>query len=90
MQACQPALGVEEAHGENILSSITWHVQNKEDQPSQHGFKKDRYCLTSQSSFYDKVTHLADEEKAVDVHTWASVEPLTPFPTYSPEETGCS
>lgn len=33
--------------------------------------------------------HLADED-TVDVHTWAFVKPLAPFPTHSPEETGCS
>ncbi|GAB0178158.1 mitochondrial enolase superfamily member 1 [Grus japonensis] len=51
-----------------ILSAITWHVQ--EDQvirPSQHGFMKGRSCLTNLISFYDKVTHLMDEGKAVDV-----------------------
>ena len=28
---------------------------------------KDRSCLTNLISFYDKVTHLVDEGKAVDV-----------------------
>ncbi|KAK4818954.1 hypothetical protein QYF61_022341 [Mycteria americana] len=35
--------------------------------PSQHGFRKGRSCLTNLISFYDKVTHLVDEAKAVDV-----------------------
>ena len=35
--------------------------------PSQHGFMKGRSCLTNLISFYDKVTHLVDEGKAVDV-----------------------
>ncbi|GAB0181327.1 mitochondrial enolase superfamily member 1 [Grus japonensis] len=51
-----------------ILSAITRHIQdNKAIRASQHGFMKDRSCLTNLISFYDKVTHLVDEEKAVDV-----------------------
>ncbi|KAK4815918.1 hypothetical protein QYF61_010175 [Mycteria americana] len=51
-----------------ILSAITWHVQdNQVIRPSQHGFMKYRSCLTNLISFYDKVTHLVDEGKAVDV-----------------------
>ncbi|KAK4810780.1 hypothetical protein QYF61_008752 [Mycteria americana] len=51
-----------------ILSAITWHVENNQGiKPSQHGFRKGRSCLTNLISFYDKVTHLVDEGKAVDV-----------------------
>ncbi|GAB0175652.1 mitochondrial enolase superfamily member 1 [Grus japonensis] len=51
-----------------ILSAITWHVQdNQVIRPSQHGFMKGRSCLTNLISFYDKVTHLVDEGKAVDI-----------------------
>ncbi|GAB0207712.1 hypothetical protein GRJ2_003236900 [Grus japonensis] len=51
-----------------ILSVITWHVKyNQVIRPSQHGFMKGRSCLTNLISFYDKVTHLVDEGKAVDV-----------------------
>ncbi|GAB0199824.1 mitochondrial enolase superfamily member 1 [Grus japonensis] len=51
-----------------ILSAITQHVQdNQAIRPSQHGFVKGRSCLTNLISFYDKVTCLADEGKAVDV-----------------------
>ncbi|KAK4830877.1 hypothetical protein QYF61_013806 [Mycteria americana] len=49
-------------------SAITWHVQdNQAIRPSQHGFRKGRSCLTNLISFYDKVTLLVDEGKAVDV-----------------------
>ena len=51
-----------------ILSAITWHVQdNQVIRPSQHPFMKSRSCLTNLISFYDKVTHLVDEGKAVGV-----------------------
>ncbi|GAB0208830.1 mitochondrial enolase superfamily member 1 [Grus japonensis] len=51
-----------------ILSAITWHVQDNQGiRPSQHGFMKGRSCLTNLISFYDKVTRLVDEGKAVDV-----------------------
>ena len=44
------------------------HVQdNRGIRPSQHGFTKGRSCLTNLISFYDLVTHLVDEGKAVDV-----------------------
>jgi len=33
----------------------------------QHGFMKGRSCLTNMISFYDQVTRLVDEGKAVDV-----------------------
>jgi len=35
--------------------------------PSQHGFMNGRSCLTNLILFYDKVTRLVDEGKAVDV-----------------------
>lgn len=35
--------------------------------PSQYGFMKGMSCLTNLISFYDQVTHLVDEGKAVDV-----------------------
>ncbi|KAK4811169.1 hypothetical protein QYF61_019800 [Mycteria americana] len=51
-----------------ILSAITRHVENNQGiKPRQHGFRKGRSCLTNLISFYDKVTRLVDEGKAVDV-----------------------
>ncbi|KAK4806957.1 hypothetical protein QYF61_027324 [Mycteria americana] len=51
-----------------ILSAFNRHVQaNQGIRPSQHGFMKGRSCLTNLISFYDKVTRLVDEGKAVDV-----------------------
>ncbi|KAK4829691.1 hypothetical protein QYF61_006066, partial [Mycteria americana] len=51
-----------------ILSAITGHVENNQGiKPSQHGFRKGRSCSTNLISFYDKVTHLVDEGKAMDV-----------------------
>ncbi|KAK4807856.1 hypothetical protein QYF61_007762 [Mycteria americana] len=51
-----------------ILSATTQHIQdNQVMRPSQHGFMKGRSCLTILISFYDKVTRLVDEGKAVDV-----------------------
>ncbi|GAB0183942.1 mitochondrial enolase superfamily member 1 [Grus japonensis] len=50
-----------------ILSAIRWHVQdNHVIRPSQHRFMKGRSCLTNLISFYDKMTRLVDEGKAVD------------------------
>ncbi|KAF1606038.1 UNVERIFIED_CONTAM: hypothetical protein FQV16_0004848, partial [Eudyptes robustus] len=50
-----------------VLSAITRHVRDDQViRPSQHGFMKGRSCLTD-PIFYDKVTHLVDEGKAVNV-----------------------
>ena len=40
---------------------------NQGIKPSQHGFTNGRSCLTNLISFYDKVTPLVDEGKAVHV-----------------------
>ncbi|KAK4821180.1 hypothetical protein QYF61_014667 [Mycteria americana] len=42
------------------------HQDNQVIKPSQHGFMKGRSCLTN-PIFYDEVSHLVDEGKAVDV-----------------------
>ncbi|GAB0209081.1 mitochondrial enolase superfamily member 1 [Grus japonensis] len=51
-----------------ILGALTKCVQDNQGiRPSQHGFMKGRSCLTNLISFYDLVTCLVDEGKAVDV-----------------------
>jgi len=51
-----------------ILSAITWRIQgNQVIRPSQCRFVKGRSCLSKLISFCDKVTHLVDEGKAVDL-----------------------
>ena len=65
-----------------ILSAIMWHLRdNQVMRPSPHGSMKGRSCLTDLIAFYDKVTRLLDEGKAVHVAAWTLVKPLTPFPT---------
>ncbi|GAB0209549.1 mitochondrial enolase superfamily member 1 [Grus japonensis] len=51
-----------------IFSVLTRQVQDNQGiRPSQHGFMKGRSCLNNLISFYDQVTCLVDEGKAVDV-----------------------
>jgi len=51
-----------------ILNALTGHVKDNQGvRPIQHGFMKGRSCLTNLISFYDQVTCLVDEGKAVDV-----------------------
>ena len=51
-----------------VLREIMRHMRDDRGiRPSQHGFMKGRSCLTNLISFYDLVTHLVDEGKAVDV-----------------------
>ncbi|KAF1468861.1 hypothetical protein FQV17_0013719, partial [Megadyptes antipodes antipodes] len=52
-----------------ILRALTRHERDNQGiRPSQHhGFMRGRSCLTNLISFYDKVTRLVDEGKAVDV-----------------------
>ena len=51
-----------------VLMEIMWHVlDNRGIRPSQHGFTKGRSYFTNLISFYDLVTRLVDEGKAVDV-----------------------
>ena len=51
-----------------ILGEITQHVHGVRGiRPNQHRFMKGRSCLTNLISFYNWVTRLVDEGKAVDV-----------------------
>jgi len=51
-----------------IFSELTGHVKDNQGiRSSQHGFMKGRSCLTNLIFFYDQVTQLVDEGKAVDV-----------------------
>ncbi|KAK4811615.1 hypothetical protein QYF61_017006 [Mycteria americana] len=51
-----------------LLGHRMHHVEDNQGiKPSQHGFRKGRSCLTKLISFYDKVTRLVGEGKAVDV-----------------------
>ncbi|KAK4820841.1 hypothetical protein QYF61_007815 [Mycteria americana] len=51
----------------NQLYSLSMTSYAETRTPSQHGFVKGRSCLTNLISFYDQVTCLVDEGKAVDV-----------------------
>ena len=51
-----------------ILGVLTGYMQDNQGiRPRQCGFMKGRSCLTNLISFYDQVTCLMDEGKAVDV-----------------------
>ena len=53
---------------QTVLREMMRHVRdNWGIRPSQHGLTKCRSCLTNLISFYDLVTCLVDEGKAVDV-----------------------
>ena len=50
------------------MREITRHMQvNRGIRPSQHGFTKGRSCLTNLISFYELVTRMVHEGKAVNV-----------------------
>ncbi|GAB0176255.1 mitochondrial enolase superfamily member 1 [Grus japonensis] len=53
---------------QTVVSPIAQQIQDSQViRPSQHVFTKGKSCLTNLISFHDKVTHLVDEGKAVDV-----------------------
>ncbi|RMC21685.1 hypothetical protein DUI87_02553 [Hirundo rustica rustica] len=60
-----PPEGNKEISRDNILCKITY-VANATDH-SQHGFMRGKSSLTNFISFYDKVAHLVDQGKPVDV-----------------------
>lgn len=65
---CQPDLVVREGHGVIILSAIMSHVQDSQGfRPGQPGFMQGRSCLTNMIIFYDEVTCVVDEGKALDI-----------------------
>ena len=50
------------------LSEIKQHVQgNQGIRPGQHGLVKGRSCMAKLISFYDQVTCVVDEGKAIDI-----------------------
>ncbi|GAB0179914.1 mitochondrial enolase superfamily member 1 [Grus japonensis] len=68
LQACPSDLGVGKIIEDIILSAIIRHIQdNQVIRPSQYGFMKGKVCLTNLIPFYDKMIHLVDEGKAVNV-----------------------
>ena len=74
-----------------ILSALTRHVQdNQGTRPSQLGFVKGRSCLTSLISFYDQVTRLVDEGKAVVAISLDFRKAFDSLPQHSPREAGSS
>jgi len=51
-----------------IPSALTGQAKDNQGiRPSQHGFMKGRSCLINLISFYDQVSLLVDERKAVDI-----------------------
>jgi len=51
-----------------ILGEITWHMTGIQGiRPSQHEFMKGKSYLTNLISFYDQMTRLVEDGKAVDV-----------------------
>jgi len=50
-----------------LLEAIYGHVKQKVTRKSQHGFAKDKICLTYLSTSCDKITSPVDERKPVTV-----------------------
>ena len=51
-----------------ILETISRHMNNKKIiRISQHGFTKGKSCMTNLINFYDEMTVLVDEGRAVDI-----------------------
>jgi len=54
-------------HPECAHQACEGQKQNQGIRSSQQGFMKGRSCLTNLISFYDQLTHLVDEGRAVDM-----------------------
>ncbi|CAM2098853.1 unnamed protein product [Caretta caretta] len=59
-----PGKIIEQVLKESILKHLE---ERKVIRNSQHGFTKDKSCLTNLIAFYDEITGSVDEEKAVDM-----------------------
>ncbi|RMC04301.1 hypothetical protein DUI87_19120 [Hirundo rustica rustica] len=74
-----------------ILSAIMQSLQDGKDiRPSQHGFRRDRLCLTNLASFYDEVTCLVDVGKTVDVVYLDFSKAFDSLPQHTPGKAGSS
>ena len=60
------SLGTKDTKGHCLECGHRTCVDNQGIGPSQHAFVKGRSCLTDLISFYDQVTYLVGERKAVD------------------------
>lgn len=59
---------------EIVLGITEKHLEDKAvSGRSQHEFRKGKSCLRNLISFYDQVTHLADQEKQVGLHFLAKL-----------------
>jgi len=50
-----------------IVETISRHTDKKIIRSIQYGFTKGRSCLTNLINFYDEMTGLVDEGRAVDI-----------------------
>jgi len=51
-----------------LLETVQMHMENKEvTGDRQHGFTKDKSCLTNSMAFYNGITALVDKGRATDI-----------------------
>ncbi|GAB0179547.1 mitochondrial enolase superfamily member 1 [Grus japonensis] len=67
VQACQSDVSAGEGYGADHLECHHVACTGQPGDQAQSAWVHERSCLTNLISFYDKVTHLVDERKAVDV-----------------------